>query len=260
MPRGRKPSANSPKNYFTIQTQQKIIQYNLQINPIKKQMIYQKHIHDAFSKIVNALIYKYKFYSSDLSLQDLKNDTVSFMYMKMHKFQNQKGKAFSYFSVIAKNYLVLLHKKIYAQNKKFFSLDKFNEDVQTGNVADVVVYNSMNKSSGSMMTHNVDQVKCILQKTINKLICTIQNKQIHNIEYEYQHQILSSIVQILKSYKTIDILYKKALYFYIKQITNYNYHKITVVLKKIKPYYQSCRVDAIKQYHNMYDNIAIGQY
>ena len=53
------------------------------------------------------IIHTFKFYYFDVSSEDVKHEVVSFLVMNIHKFKEGKGKAFSYFSIVAKNYLIL---------------------------------------------------------------------------------------------------------------------------------------------------------
>ena len=251
--------SNISNDYFTEQTENYIIQFNNEQNQYKKQLIYQRHIHDAFCTIVNSLIHKYKYYSSDLSLQDLKNDVVSFMFTKLHMFQKQKGKAFSYFSVMAKNYLTIEHRKIYRQNKLKFSLDQFNQQVQCGDFADVIVYNSINRSSDSIISHNLNQVQIITKNMVNKVIDLIQSDGVYGVNLQHQYKILNTIVHLLKSYKNLQLLQKKAIFFYIQQCTGYNYHKIFNTLKKLAPYYDKIKNEATMQYFCKNNNQNLGK-
>ena len=58
-------------------------------------------------KLAENLIHTYKFYYFDVDSTSVQRDVVGFMVMNMHKFNPDKGRAFSYFSIVAKNWLII---------------------------------------------------------------------------------------------------------------------------------------------------------
>ena len=77
-----------------------------------KNKIYTVDIKPSFEKLSENLIFIHGFsYSQDHFFQ-LKNDCVSFLFEILEKFDPSKGsKAFSYFNVCAKNFLIIQSKK-----------------------------------------------------------------------------------------------------------------------------------------------------
>ena len=111
------------KMYFTNGTEKAIIRYNNSDNSVLRNKIYEEHIAYPFDKLAENIIHTFKFYYFDVSSEDVKHEVVSFLVMNMHKFQEGKGKAFSYFSIVAKNYLILHNNKNYKKYKIHNSLD-----------------------------------------------------------------------------------------------------------------------------------------
>ena len=93
--------------YFTEGTEKAIIRYNNTDSVHLKNKIYNEHIRSAFDKLCENIIHTFKFYYFDTSSEEVKHEVVSFLVMNMHKFKEGKGKAFSYFSIVAKNFLIL---------------------------------------------------------------------------------------------------------------------------------------------------------
>ena len=97
------------KPYFGIDVQDAIIRYNGTDKPTKKNIIYHNEIHAAFDKLAENIINTFKFTYFDDPFKDVKHEVVAFMVMNMHKYDHTKGsKAFSYFSVVAKNYFYII--------------------------------------------------------------------------------------------------------------------------------------------------------
>jgi hypothetical protein len=78
----------------------------------------------AFSKLVENLINIHKFTGLYDSYDDLKNDCVNFLFETIMKFDNDRGtNAFSYFNVVAKNWLIIRSKQRAIKSKKNISID-----------------------------------------------------------------------------------------------------------------------------------------
>ena len=75
-------------------------------------------------KLAENIINTYKFSYFDYGFNDLQDEVVSNLVINMHKFDETKGsKAFSYFSVVAKNYLILNNNANYKKLKIHDSID-----------------------------------------------------------------------------------------------------------------------------------------
>ena len=103
------PKKKTKNYYFNQTTENAIIRYNKTENATLKNTIYTQHISYAFDKLAENIIHTFKFYYFDGPSEQVKHEVVSFLVMNMHKFKEGKGKAFSYFSIVAKNYLEINH-------------------------------------------------------------------------------------------------------------------------------------------------------
>ena len=106
------------KVYFGQEVQNAIIRYNGSDDNGVRNKIYQEEIHKAFDKLAENIINTFKFTYFDMPFVDVKHEVVTFMVINMHKYDHTKGsKAFSYFSVVAKNYLILHNNNNYKKLK-----------------------------------------------------------------------------------------------------------------------------------------------
>ena len=103
---GRKKTKNY---YWTDDTEQAIIKYNSgDLDETQKNKLYNDEIEYPFNKLAENIINTFKFTYFDDVFKDVQHEVVVFLIMNMHKYDHTKGsKAFSYFSVVAKNYLIL---------------------------------------------------------------------------------------------------------------------------------------------------------
>ena len=114
--RGRKPSK---KQYFTADVDAAIKEYLTSPNQDERDDIFKTRIYYAFYKLAENLIHTFKFYYTEVdSLEDLKHEVVCFFLEKLDYFKPEKGsKAFSYFSIVGKNYLILYNNNNYKKKK-----------------------------------------------------------------------------------------------------------------------------------------------
>ena len=112
------------KVYFGQEVQDAIIEYNSSSNDSERNVIYGTRIHAAFDKLAENIINTFKFTYFDYGFNDIKHEVVAFMVINMHKYDHTKGsKAFSYFSVVAKNYLILHNNNNYKKLKTHDKMD-----------------------------------------------------------------------------------------------------------------------------------------
>ena len=119
----KKKKKKTKHYYFNIGTEKAIIRYNKTDDARLKNKIYSEHIAYPFDKLAENIIHTFKFYYFDVPSEQVKHEVVSFLVMNMHKFKEGKGKAFSYFSIVAKNYLILHNNKNYKNYKIHDKMD-----------------------------------------------------------------------------------------------------------------------------------------
>ena len=216
---GRKPKR---KVYFGMEVQDAIIRYNDTDNPSKKNKIYQEEIHKAFDKLCENIINTFKFTYFDDGFEDVKQEVVSFLVMNMHKYDHTKGsKAFSYFSVVAKNYLILHNNNNY---KKLKSHDKMETLDKEKNIAfEQYDFNSF----------TIEMVD-YFDKNLNSIF-----KKERDLKIGY------AIVDLIKQRDEIENFNKKAIYILIREMTNVETAHITSVVNVLKKHYKKL----INKYH-----------
>ena len=118
---GRKK--NPSNNYFTKETDEAIGRFLQSTDERERETIYRDWIHKPFSKIAEVMYNKLSLpYIADEPL-DAQMDCVIFLFTKLGMFKPDKGsKAFSYFTIIARNYYILLNQACYKQKKKVSEL------------------------------------------------------------------------------------------------------------------------------------------
>ena len=121
----KKKRRKKSKVYFGTPVHDAIVKYNHSDDVNFRHKIYTEEIHAAFLKLAENIINTFKFSYFDYGFRDLQEEVVSNLVINMHKFDETKGsKAFSYFSVVAKNYLIL-------NNNANYKKGKLHRDIET---------------------------------------------------------------------------------------------------------------------------------
>jgi len=209
------------KMYFGTPVQEAVIRYNEETNIAIKNQIYTDEIAAAFDKLAENLIHTFKFYYFDYSFKDVKDEVVSFLFMQLPKYDSTKGRAFSYFSVVGKNYLILNNNNNYKKQKNQDDVDvlDFQRNVQSElNTEDISEYNE----------EFVDQMLEYWDNNITNI-------------FRRQKDILvaDSVLEIFRRRQNIENFNKKALYIMIREMTGSNTQHITRVINQMKKYYFS---------------------
>ena len=204
--------------YFTEVTEQAIIRYNNEERPFMRNRIYNDHIKDAFDKLCENIIHTFKFYYFDVSSEEVKNEVVSFLVMNMHKYTAGKGKAFSYFSIVAKNYLILHNNNNYKKMKTHDKIDVMDWDrsIQT---------EISQKDTDSSYKEFVSQMLEYWDNNMNVIFR--RQKDI---------RVADAVLHIFRIKGSIELFNKKALYILIREMTQSNTQHITRVINVMKKY------------------------
>ena len=204
------------KVYFGQEVQDAIIEYNLSESNNDRNIIYQNRIHKAFDKLAENIINTFKFTYFDDPFQDVKHEVVAFMVMNMHKYDHTKGsKAFSYFSVVAKNYLILHNNNNYKKLKTHDGMDVL--DRHRGK-------DSNYESDFVTLTNEIIEYFDSNMNTIFK-----KNRDL---------RIGYAIIDLMKQREDIENFNKKALYILIREMTDVETAHITSVVNTLKKHYK----------------------
>jgi mevalonate kinase len=204
--------------YFTDVTEKAIIRYNNEERPAMRNRIYNDHIKDAFDKLCENIIHTFKFYYFDVSSEEVKNEVVSFLVMNMHKYTEGKGKAFSYFSIVAKNYLILHNNNNYKKMKTHDKIDVMDWDrsIQT---------EISQQNTNQEFSEFVQQMLEYWDNNINVIF-----------RRQKDVRVADAVLHIFRIKGNIELFNKKALYILIREMTQSNTQHITRVINVMKKY------------------------
>ena len=215
----RKAKKGSTRYYFTDITEQAVIRHNKETRPYMRERIYNEHIRTAFEKLAENIIHTFKFYYFDVPSDDVKHEVVSFLYMNMHKFTEGKGKAFSYFSIVAKNYLILHNNNNYKKMKQTDQEDAGDykrDPISEANLKDIV-------------SAKKEYMDLFVEYWNNNLTTVFKRKQ--------DIDVVNAVIYLIEHRENIENFNKKALYIMIREMTGSNTQHITRCVNVMKKHH-----------------------
>jgi hypothetical protein len=220
-PRIRKPKTKNV--YFTSETEEAILRYRSAPNQAVANQIYNKEIHYAFYKLAENIIHTFKFYYTEVdNIEDLKFEVISFLLQKLHLYDQSKGKAYSYFGTIAKRYLIIYNQKNY---KKMVSKMQIEEIDNSDKTHETLVLEP-------------DSTDINRVSVIDQFIKYVDENLMELFDKDQEVKVADAILEVFKRRENIDIFNKKALFIYIKEMTDCQSNTITKVIKKLKVVYK----------------------
>jgi len=204
------------KLYFTDETEMAIIAYNIEENMRLKNKVYNEFIKHPFEKLSENIIHTFKFYYFDGGTREVQQEVIAFLIEKMKKFTPGKGKAFSYFGQITKNYLIQNNNKNYKDLK---------------NKAPITVID-LKRDLGAEQA--LQDKRDGLDMFMDSFVTYYGNKVEEKFKSQRDKKIAYATLKLFEDRKNIEIFNKKALYILIREMTNTKTQHITKVVNVIK--------------------------
>ena len=225
----KKPKTTKKKYYFGKEAHAAIVKYqNSSCSQIKEQ-IYTKDIRPSFNKLTENLIFIHGFANDKENFAILKNDCVSFLFEILQKFDPSKGsKAFSYFNVCAKNFLIIQNKKKSKRKIRNVSIHDENMSIQ-----------DKYEIETSQVIPSQEETLIIKEdkKLIFDLIETINIKTSNQNE----KKCISAIKTIFENINDLDFLNKRAIFVYLRELSGLNAKQLSVAMSNIRKNYKDIK-------------------
>ena len=220
----RKRKKKSKNQYFTQATEDAIVRYNNCTDPEERSEIYRKEIHYAFFKLTENIIHTFKFYYTEVDqIEHLQHEVITFLLEKLHLYKQGKGKAFSYFGTIAKRYLILYNNNNYKKLKQKTDVDAVDTDQS------IVIDLTNNYAPDEPLDRATEFIEYLLR---------------YFELYIFDHfpkpedaKTADAILELFRKRENIELFNKKAIYIYIREMTDQSTPQITKVIKKMRKIY-----------------------
>lgn len=218
----RKRRPKKSIDYFTLDTQEAILEYRKEKSQAKRNQIFNERIYYAFYKLAENIIHTFKFYYTEVdNIDELKHEVIAFLLEKLHLYDQTKGKAYSYFGTIAKRYLIVYNNNNYKRLKGKATVEEVDTDKTITN--DIILHQAN-------LLEDSNFIEIFIQKVDEELLTIFPKPQ--------EARVGDAILELFKRRENIDIFNKKALFIYIKEITDAPTPVITKVIKTLKEIYK----------------------
>ena len=216
------------KRYFTQITEIAINAYNNCEDERLKNKIYNRFIHYPFDKLSENVIHTYKTYYFNDPYEDVKANVVAFLNEKIDRFNGDNGRAFSYFTVVARNYLFNENNANYARMK---SRDELTVVDTSRNLVNEVFDANMRETKSDFMDYFVEYMDHNLFEMFTK---------------DRDRAIADAITELFRTRADLYSFNKKALYILIRERTGVHTQYITKVVGKLKKLYAQLFIEYSK--------------
>lgn len=225
-------AAKQARMYFNQNTQKAICDYQVAQTKKERAQLYVHGIMPAFNKLVENLINIHKFTSLHDTYDDLKNDCVTFLFETIGKFDGNRGtNAFSYFNVVAKNWLIIRTKQKSQRTKRSVSLDD-PEALSVNEQRIVEDYSTI--PSQEALLENESSAKAVIG-----MLYEIRSK----VKTENELACINSIITIFDNIDDIDLLNKSAILLYMRELSGLSPKQLTTTMQAVKKSYRRLKLD-----------------
>ena len=222
----RKRRKRTKRLYFTKVHEEAIIQYALTRDRFERDRLYGTLIQPAFSEMVDKIIYTYKFNNLP-NIEVLADECKIWLTTILDKFDPDKGhKAFSYFSVITKNWFIQKVKKNTKRLQREVRCDDVYHEVENEQFVTKNHYEDdrAQREFWDALTSEIDGWKQMPLK-------------------ENEQKTILAIEDLMSSIEDIEIFNKKAIYLYLREISGLNTKQLVASLSNIKKRYREFKHD-----------------
>ena len=207
--------------YWTDATETAIIQYNNTDDNDEREHIFRTFIAKPLDKMAENIINRFKFPYINQSFDETKKQVVSFLVINLAKYTQEKGKSFAYFSVIAKNYLILHNNYGYKQEKRSLSLSDTNDTFVP--IEEMVSLEAPD-----------DRAQDDIKEFIRLMILYWDRNLTLIFKKKRDIDIANAVVELFRRAENIENFNKKALYLMIREMADCKTNYITKVVNKMR--------------------------
>ena len=221
--RTRKKKSNL---YFTKVHEQAILDYCSTDCQQTKTYLYVTLLRPAFDEMVDKIVFTYKFTTLP-NIDQLREECKVWLMTILDKFDPSKGhKAFSYFSVITKNWFIHKVKKQQRKNQREVDYDAAPKKYEEEYLA----------TDDSWLK---DQMQREFWRSFYE---DMKNWDFQDMR-ENDERVYKAIMVLFESKEEIEIFNKKAIYLYLREITGLNTKQVVNSLNKFREYYYDFKQD-----------------
>jgi hypothetical protein len=217
----RKRRKRKKNYYFTQVHEDAIVEYAKITCNKRRTVLYVDFIRPAFDEMVNKIIFTYRFTTLP-NIDSLRQECKVWLTTILDKYDPSKGsKAFSYFSVVTKNWFIHKVKQNARRNKKEIFIEDMINQFEEEVISKEKQYDEIREQQefwanffAELASWEGDMLK------------------------DNEKKVLEAVKIIFESSNDIDIFNKKAIYLYLREITGLNTKQVVNNLNKLRKKYK----------------------
>jgi len=215
------------KNYYFTQVHEDAIVRYAKTTCIRERTeLYVKWIQPAFNEMVDKIVFTYKFTNLP-NCDSLRDECKIWLMTILDKYDQSKGsKAFSYFSVITKNWFIHKVKRQQKRNRREIDYENISKSYEEEFLS----------TNESYLTNREED------EFWNSFYGELRSWDASTMK-ENDLKVYKAINILFESKEDIDIFNKKAIYLYLREITGLNTKQIVNSLKKFRKRYYLFKQD-----------------
>lgn len=222
----RRPGVKS-KNYFTESTDKAIEKWQGSDSDAEKDKLFADEIMPAFTALVDNLVWVYGFKCPRENADAMKADCVTFLYESLHKWDPERGtKAFSYYNITAKRWLINQSKKYIKRARAQVSAD--DDSTMTPMEKYSIESKTIVQSPDSLVTQ--EEMNLIIGKLMYELELGCKNDR--------QVLVANAIKYLFDNIEQVDIMNKRSILVYLREITGLEQNQLSSALSSIRRNYR----------------------
>lgn len=222
--------------YFTQVTQNSIQFFQISETGKARDEAFEKEILPAFKKMAEYWVFSYGIESPVQTREELVQDCVGFLHDSIHKWNPERAtKAFSYFNVVARNWLINA-----VNNQKKKNIQNF----------------SINDADLSSTIREKDTNERLIIQSAESEIIDIENLQFVRdrvkkirlgLDDEKDIIVIESIEKIFDAAESLDFMNRNALFVYIREISGLDKRSISRSISRIRKVYNQVKSEELKE-------------
>jgi hypothetical protein len=185
-------------------------------------------IAPVFDEMVDKIVYTYNFASLP-NIDSLRAECKVWLTTILSKFNPEKAKAFTYFTVVTKNWFIAQTKKRSKRNREEINISQMPKELEL-------------RCMSSRVTYEEDREQDEFIMNLKASMIDWEN----DVDKTNDEKVIKAIQILFEQCDKIEIFNKKAIYLYLRELTGLNTKQVVSSLKKFRLKYRSFKTDWIE--------------
>tara|TARA_R110000824_G_scaffold104492_2_gene248043 strand:- start:41 stop:586 length:546 start_codon:yes stop_codon:yes gene_type:complete len=175
--------------------------------------------------MVDKVVYTYRFTTLP-NIDSLRAECKIWLVTILEKFNPEKAKAFTYFTVVTKNWFIAQVKKKSKRNRTELDIYEMPKELELNYLSTRITY-----------IKDREQEEFMLNLKANMIDWLDDSKKPND------EKVLKAIQVLFESVGDIEIFNKKAIYLYLRELTGLNTKQVVASLKRVRSLYADFKID-----------------